>query len=305
MNKYVLEIEKKAGFKDKAIGLASKHKNKLIIGAAGAGTLGAGYAVADDKTKAKLREGGNFLKNSLIAGGINSRLQDAVKYGGGIAGTAYGMKKGKSMGKALSTNGLVGMAIGDMAGSAGIPLSQLYKNHKKEFGTAPDAKSVGAILAANTLPTAAIWGTLYGTKKGINKRKAIAKNMSSGADEISKATNKYMDIVSKVQGYDGEEVTRKTLRKATGLEKKLLKNKRKMNAINYSKEFKDYKDFTKYVFDNSGGKIGPGVKKIVSGFAPIAIADQLAGIPASVAAPKNIVNIKKKRLENSENKNEI
>lgn len=298
MNKYIFEIEKQASIKEKAINFAMKNKKKIGAGALGAGALGTGYLIANDDQKKKIKDGVRFAKNSVLAGGINGYLQDGAKYTGAALGTMLGMKRGgKSFKKALATNGLAGLALADIAGAATIPTAQLYRKHKKEFGTAPDAKSLGTVLAANVGPTAAIWGGLYGAKKGIAKRKNIAKNFANGLNDSAEGVREFKNLINKSNGFSGPAgtFTKKDLKNATGSKKKIFEKMKKLNQIDFNNTYETEKDVLNAV-KGSNKKIFGGIGKAGKAFAPIAIADQLAGIPAGLAAPQNVIDAKKKIL---------
>lgn len=128
-------------------------------------------------------KGKNIVKNNLIPGFKAGLKQKAVAFAGGGLGTALAMKRGKNLNNAIRSGGLLGMAAGDTIGSVAVPQHALYKKHKKEFGTAPDAKSVGKVFAANTLPTAASWGAILGSKKG---RKLFGDGFAIPAENMRK-----------------------------------------------------------------------------------------------------------------------
>lgn len=179
-------------FKNLANSIMKSKKARIALGV---GALGAGaYAISPDKQKKQMRDVGSVIGKSVLDGQVNGQLQDTMKWIGGGLGTAYAVKKGKSLNQAAATGGLAGMALGDITGSVIIPTHQLYRKHKKEYGTAPDAKSVAAVMGANVLPTAALWGTLYGAKKGIAARKNISANLSGGMKETSDAFKKMKEV---------------------------------------------------------------------------------------------------------------
>ena len=316
MNNYKHIIEKEAsmigglardfgGHIKKELLTRDNAKKALILGA-GAGVTGAGYLAANDEYKGKIKDGVKFIRNGMVSGGINGFLQDGMKAVGAAAGTAYGLKKGKSFGKAVSTNGLAGTAIGDVVGAATIPTTQLYSQHKKEFGTAPDAKSLATVIGANVGPTAAIWGGLYGAKKGIKNRKAISKGFSDGADKLFSSGKQTLDDINGARGYT-KDFTRKKGRD-------MFKNVVSENREDLKNAIGDLRGSNAQLFINSLGENGfenrmaDNIKGLAGGamgiggaFAPIAFADQLAGIPAAAAAPRNVIDVKKKLIERQSN----
>lgn len=295
MDNFINDAEKLASVKLNAINFVKKNKGKIAAGVAGAGALGGAYSLANDKQKEKIKDGLKFTKNSLIAGSVNGGLQSATKYTGLLLGTGIGLKKGKSLGSAIASNGLAGLAIGDIAGAATIPTVQLYSKHKKEFGKAPDAKSLGTVVGANLLPTAAIWGSLYGTKKGLQNKEKISKGLINGMKDLSINSKNLKDTFRKAQGFT-DNITPEMLRKAKGKAKEKLEREMAINGLNYMDSLGGAEGFKEHLGKSSkkilGSALGMG-----KAFAPIAIADELAGIPAALAAPQNIIDIKKKQIE--------
>ena len=137
----------------------------------------------------------------------NKMSKRLLRTGGALTGIAIATKQGKPIIQAIANGGLAGTAIGDIVGSTVLPAKDMYKKHIEEFGTAPDVKSMAKVVGANAIPTAAMWGGIYGVKKGAMKNK-LSKNISDGitnsADgfkELKQVFNKYSenpDLIKKV-----------------------------------------------------------------------------------------------------------
>lgn len=205
-------------------------------------------------------------------GGSNALAQKALSGAGMITGTLLAKKRGaSSWARAAGTGGLIGSATGDLLGAATIPTTQLYKEHKKEFGTAPDAKSVGKVMAANVLPTAAVWGALLGPKK---VRKAVSDTMSNTGE---KAVSKIKDFAEKSKNVvqNNTEETRQALK----------------NSI-YNKANKG----------NSGGK---DAAKALGLMGLMEASDYAAAIPTFLVTPKTVVENKKNKMKQEIENNSI
>jgi len=284
MNKeyYIESIEKTASIKEKAIKMFNKNKGlikKVGIGTGvGAGALGSAYALSNDEGKAKIKSGVKTVGKSIATGMVNGEAQDTAMKIGGIAGTALAMKKGKMpFNKALVHGGMAGMAIGDIAGGATIPTYQLYKKHKEEFGTAPDAKSIAATIGASTAPVAALWGGLYGLKKGKAIRGEIGKNLEQSLGRV---------------GASGKIFAR---------DFKDLSNKATTVDAASNPEFQ--KMVSKKMGDNSV-RVAKRALKVGAALAPMAAAQEVAALPTYFATPENIVNFKKHRLKKQQEQQE-
>lgn len=260
-------IEKQASAKTKAINLIKNNKKKLLATGLGAGALGTAYLASDDKTKSKINNGAKTVGKSVLTAEANGAGQDIIKNLGGLAGIALAKKKGLPLSKAISSGGLAGMALGDIAGATVIPAVELRKRHEKEFGTAPDLKSTATVMAANVLPTAALWGGLYGLKSGIKKRKQISSNLNAGLNSLGKNTAKLKDDFVRYKG-----------------------NVERINSIGGV-------EGVKKLVGGDVKSIGNDVKSLAKSFAPLGVASFAAGVPTYFATPDNVVNLKKKRLE--------
>lgn len=316
-------IEKTAGVKDKAISFASKNK-KLLVGAgvAGAG-LGGAYLVSPSDKKEKIRHGAGVAGKSIITARMNGELQDAVKNVGGLVGTGLALKSGKSLGKAVASGGLKGMAIGDIAGAATIPTYQLYKKHKKEFGEAPDMKSVSAVMAANVLPTAALWGGIYGLKSGAKHMKdssgLVGKTIKRGGDSVNKVMDNLADGFGDVTS-SGKTTIDRIRALAPSKPRELEKLKRKHQKVgltgdeikrynNMVDEYMKKQESAAKLYDELGGAegfkkvmqndmkgIGSGVGKVTKAFLPLGLAAEVAAAPTYVVTPGNVIEAKKRKL---------
>ena len=110
---------------------------------------------------------------SVVQFNENHKLvKGRLRRGGALVGTAIALQGGKPLAQAIGDGGIAGTAIGDLVGSTVLPVKDLYSKHKEEFGASPDAKSVAKVLVANALPSAALWGSLYGFKKGALKNES-------------------------------------------------------------------------------------------------------------------------------------
>lgn len=219
MNKdfYIRSIEKTAGAKEAIIKSIVDNKNSLAMLGAGAGALGGAYLLSDKEDRKKIKDGYKNLREKQKEFNKNHKLaKGLLRSGGALAGTAMALKGGRPLAQAIGDGGIAGTAIGDLVGSTVLPVKDLYSKHKEEFGTSPDAKSVAKVLGANALPSAALWGSLYGFKKGALKN-SIANSMStgvnnsiSGAKELAEIFNKYNgkpELISSV----GKDVVEKQI----------------------------------------------------------------------------------------------
>lgn len=276
---YLEYIEKEASLKDTALNQIKKHKKALIgAGTAGAG-LGGAYLLGNDEQKAKIRNGTKVAAKSVATGMFNGGAQEALSNSAALAGTALALRKmkgsninaGRKLLKAVGTGGIGGMALGDIVGASTIPTYQLIKKHKKEFnGELPDKKSVGAIAAANVLPTAALWGGLYGLKKGRALKTKINRNLVGSMLDIRKA---------------GKQI-------GNGLKTKPPRNHREMMRQGSK---------------SRGSQIVGGSKRLVKSLvgvggalAPIAGFGKLAELPTYAVTPDNVIMAKKNRIKNNE-----
>lgn len=197
-NFYIKSIEDVAGNPNKIV--EGLYNNRKILGAlgAGAGALGGAYLLSNKEDKAKIKNAYKTFKEKKRENEKKNKItKGLLRNGGALAGTAIALKSGKPIAKAIGDGGVAGFAIGDLVGSAALPLKELYSKHKEEFGTAPDAKSVAKVLGANALPSAALWGGLYSLKNGSVRKKMsdnIANNVNNfmdGKREVSNIFNKY------------------------------------------------------------------------------------------------------------------
>lgn len=293
-NHYILKLEKQASATNKALSFVNKHKGAIIGGGLAATALSGAYAFGDDDTKQTIHK----IKDSIVTGYANGTAQDMLRNAGGLAGLAISMKKGNSVGKAVKRGVIPGMAIGDLAGAATIPTYQLYKKHKKEFGTAPDMKTTGKLLAANVIPTASVWGGLYGAKKALSSGKLNPGVVPESANKLSRGAinlgNKLKKNTASVAHID-----------------RTLENKVD-NVVNKVKDFKQ--DFNNmYGNDELIAKLGPqGVKKRVynhtkgvakslggvgGALAPLVLMQEGAALPTYIATPENLIDAKKKKIK--------
>lgn len=206
MNKdfYIGSITKTASASGKAKEIINGLKGPAIVYGGGAGLLGSAYLLSGEEGKGKIKkEIKSFRQKSKEYSDKDKWKKRALKGLGIAVGTGLSLKKGNSVGSALSKGGLAGLAIGDIAGVTALPIIDLNKKHKAEFGEAADLKSVGQIIASNALPTTAMWGAMYGIKNGIMKNKiadGIRTNTDkaiSSAKEIS-AINNYTKATKKL-----------------------------------------------------------------------------------------------------------
>ena len=266
-NQYYEQIEKTASkVGDFALKKLVEHKKLLAGLSAGAGVAGGAYAVSDKKDKERIKNGLNVAKRSFITGQANDYGKEIASLVGTGLGTAIAMKRGKSLGRAVASGGIAGGAIGDILGAATIPTAQLYKKHKKEFGTAPDAKSLSAVLGANVGPQLALWGSLYGLKKGVAKRKAMSEGLAKGMESIGSAMKAFKADSSRLRNFDEY--------KANG----------GVNGLT--------KALTGHAKDGIKGAF-----KTMGAFAPLYAAGELATLPTYVATPENVIAMKKKKLQ--------
>lgn len=325
---YKEQIEKTAGIKDKAITFLGNNKKMLTgAGIAGAG-LGTAYLASPKDGKKKVKEATKTIGKSILTAQVNGQAQDIVKDIAGVVGTGIALKNGKSLGKAVIDGGLKGMAIGDIAGAATIPTYQLYKKHKKEFGEAPDAKSLATLMAANVLPTTAMWGGIYGLKNGAkyigSNPGKIGKAIKKGGTTVSKVTDNLADGVGdiikggKQVHQDYRSFVPKKPKELSQISKRVKQSNLSQDEIakyksiieSYNSRLGKASDLLKEVGDIDGARkiiakdfksMGSGAKKIVKSTVPLAAAAEIAALPTYFATPENIVKLKKKRQ--SENKN--
>lgn len=272
---YLEYIEKKASFRDIALNQAKKHK-KALIGAGVVGTgLGGAYALGDNEQKKKIKNGTKVVAKSVATGMFNGGAQEALANSAAVAGTALALKKmkgsnlsaGRKLLKAVGTGGIGGMAIGDIVGASTIPTAQLIKKHKKEFnGELPDKKSVGAIAAANILPTAALWGGLYGLKNG----RALKTNISRGLTKNMIGLRRSGKQIGKALKTEAPKNSKQMLRQGTKSKGAQL--------------IRGGKNLTKSVIGFGGA------------MAPIAVAGKAAELPTYAVTPDNVILAKKQRL---------
>lgn len=204
------------------------------------------------------------IKDAYIENKVNDTKKMALRVGAGAVGTALDMRRGKSLPQAIARGGMAGMAMGDISGSAIFPLMSLRKEHKKEFGESPDAKSIAKVMAANVIPTTALWGGLYGVRKGVQKRNEIATKLG---DNIEKIRDNSKGLSSHIKYY-----------------------KEPLNVIE-SGAGKVYSDI-----NGSLSGIRQGVMGSAMSFAPLGAAQLLTEIPAVAATPRSIVQSKKREL---------
>lgn len=194
---YIDSIEKIAINKDSLINSLSENKAYLSALGAGAGALGGAYLFSDKEDRGKIKDGiKSFTNRKKDFNNKHKVSKNVLRGGGALAGTALALKSGKPLSKAIADGGIAGTAIGDMIGSTVLPARDLYKKHKDEFGTTPDTKSMVKVIGANALPTAALWGSIYGIKNGAMK-KNIAKNMTDGVNNAISGKKELADVFNK------------------------------------------------------------------------------------------------------------
>lgn len=197
---YIKSIEKNAGALDTFVNELASNKSYLSLLGAGTGALGTAYMLSDKDDKQKIKDGYNGIRGKQKEfNKKNSKTKKILRSGGALAGTALALKGGKSLPKAIADGGIAGTAIGDMVGSTVLPAMDLYKEHKKEFGTAPDIKSMAKVVGANAIPSAALWGSVYGLKHGAIK-KNISKTMNDGISNAAKSGTELAKILEKYNG---------------------------------------------------------------------------------------------------------
>lgn len=327
MKFYKEQIEKTASVKEKAIAFAGNHKKKLIgAGIAGAG-LGTAYLASPKDGKEKIKSGVKTVGKSVATAQINGQAQDTIKNIGGLIGTGIALKGGKSLGKAVVDGGLKGMAAGDILGATTIPTYQLYKKHKKEFGEGPDAKSLAMVMGANVLPTAAMWGGIYGLKNGAkhikNNPGKLGKVIKKGGDAVSKSTDNFADGFGEVINAGkqiGKDYRSFVPKKPKELSKIIKKSKTGNLSPEDMRKYRDMVNAYSSSLDNAtnllssvGGVDGAkqiikkdlksmtgGAKKAVGAFAPLAVAAEIAAVPTYVATPENVIKLKKKKQSEKE-----
>lgn len=220
MNKdfYIESIEKTAGAKETIIKSIVDNKNSLAMLGAGAGVLGGAYLLSDKEDRKKIKDGYENLRAKQKEFNENHKSEKGrLRRGGALVGTAIALKSGKPLAQAIGDGGIAGTAIGDLVGSTVLPVKDLYSKHKEEFGASPDAKSVAKVLVANALPSAALWGSLYGFKKGALKN-SIANSMSTGVNNSISGAKELAEIFKKYNGKPkliasvGEDVVQKQIK---------------------------------------------------------------------------------------------
>lgn len=260
---YIKYIEKSASAKDSIMNTLTKNKKELAMLGGGAAALGGVYLLSSKEDKDKIKDLVNkqkeFNNNHKLAKGL-------LRSGGALTGTALAMRSGKPLGKAIGDGGIAGTAIGDLIGSTVFPVKDLYSKHKKEFGTSPDAKSVAKVLGANALPSAALWGGIYGLKNGAIK-KNLSKKMNDGVNNAINGKKELAEIFNK---YNGKP--------------KLIKE---VGEDVLKAELKD--KFKKII---EGGAAIP-----MTMMTPSMIRKSVTSIPGALVTPDSIVK-KKKEIEN-------
>ena len=193
---YIKYIEKSASAKDLIMNTLAKNKKELAMFGGGATALGGAYLLSSKEDKEKIKD----LINKQKEFNNNHKLTKALlRSGGALTGTALAIRGGKPLEKAIGDGGIAGTAVGDLIGSSVLPVKDLYSKHKKEFGTSPDAKSVVKVLGANALPSAALWGGIYGIKHGAIK-KNLSKKMSDGVNNAINGKKELAEIFNKYNG---------------------------------------------------------------------------------------------------------
>lgn len=283
-NSYKCILEKEAGIINTGLSYINKHKKAIVGTGIGAGVTGGAYVLGGDKTKKKVKKVGK----SIATGYINGGAQDIAKNIGGLAGLGIALKKGSSIGKAVSKGVIPGMAIGDIAGAAIIPTYQLYKKHKQEFGEAPDKKILGKVLATNVLPTVGVWGGIYGTKKALKSGK-LNPNISNNKyiEKIKSGAHKIGNIDKKLEGKVGD-VSKKINDLKTDF-KKLNGNPEMISSVGGKKGVQDI--MNKHTKNISKSMLGVG-----GAFAPIALLQEGAALPTYIATPENLIEAKKNKI---------
>ena len=269
-----------------------KLSTKAKIGLAGAGALasGVGYSALSDKNKKKVKEGSKNATNVA-----NNKLkQSLLAITGGLAGTGLSLKRGRSLKRSVATGGLAGAAAGDILGSAIIPTRDLYKKHKKEFGTAPDKKDVAKVMAANVIPTAGLWGVI-----GTSKRKR-ARYAKENAEKIKKTKDSYKKFSENMNN----TIKAQTERQNRGYDEHLRKNPN--NPLS-PQEWRASEEGLKYsqstpeeikAIYGSGKNIATNTLKLLTTNPLNAMGKpaRAVGATAFLASPRAIVEKKKKRI---------
>lgn len=214
--------------------------------------------VKTDKNKSK-----KIIKDNLIPSAKIRVGRKALAGVGAGVGTAIQMKKGKSLADAAKTGGLVGTAIGDVVGSAVIPQSKLIAMHKKEFGTMPSTKDMGKLFVANTVPTAASWGTIMSLKK---PRKFYQNNIASITQDFASRGKKYKDGIA-------------------------YANSREAARMNNSDFLKEFRSRTK----NSKSDNGKLAKTMIKAIATDKAVDSVVNLPSKFVTPESLINNEKER----------
>lgn len=171
---------------------------KLMTGLATSGALGTGYLLMGKENRKKFKDKRKEVSSKTKEYNKKNKLTKKLLRGtGALAGTAIAVKSGKPIPQAVGEGGLAGLVAGDMIGATALPLKDLYTAHKREFGTAPDGKSIARVMATNTLPHAALWASVYGLKDGAMRKKLsdkLTNNISDvvdGRNETKQIFNKY------------------------------------------------------------------------------------------------------------------
>lgn len=229
--------------------------------ASGALLAGAKYNSLDPEQKQTVKNKAVRAGKNVVVGATNGKAQELLGYGGLALGTVLSKRKGASLGKALASGGLKGMAAGDLLGAATIPTTQYYRAHKKEFGEAPDAKSMGKLMAANLGPSAALWGTALGAKKIRNK---ITGSLANSATDLANAGKSYKEVLN------------------------LANTQSNTNELLNSNAFKSFKTNSENAAKNIMGSLGA-----------LGLAGEVAALPTYFVTPGGLVEKKKRELESS------
>lgn len=256
--------------------------------------------IAQDQSSIKSKL--SRLKDSYVDAQVNDGKKRITAAIGGALGTGVGLANKKSLREAFLTTGMAGAAIGDIAGATVFPARDLYKRHIEEFGEAPDVATTSKVVAANVLPSLALWGAAYGTKAGINKRKETAGAIYDGVKNNLEKPRKLFavrdEIVDMIPSDGPRDANNMVI--LTPEQKKELMDYAKRRAGNIlagdgaGDAFAEggTKAFGKVIMDRTLNKsknlVGP------------AIASTAMGVPAMYFTPRNVVNAKKRRLEQSE-----
>lgn len=265
---YIGHIEKKANLSSKIVDGIIDNKIPLSAIGAGAGALGSAYLLSDKEDRSKIKNGVKTINTKRKESNRkNSKTKTMLRGGGALAGTMLSLNKGKSLQQAIVDGGIAGTAIGDMVGTTVLPTRDLYKQHKEEFGTRPDVKSVAKVVGANAIPSAALWGSVYGLKNGAIK-KGISNNISSAIDGASQNKDELLKTIRKYQG-------KPELINSVGMDNVKKKISKNVNGI----------------LNNSSS--------IPFAMLPISVArNSLTSIPGSLVTPESVIEKKKQEIEN-------